>query len=505
MKKIGQQLRRLSSKRARSFFRREFPLLEYLVVIVLGQIAGYLMMVCAERSLGATLTAIFFSLFAAWKLRTGRLAFLAGVILMIVTIPPSQSPPNDRPLLAIMQSDPRSRAAGRVEVELALYSRTGERRYGVSRCRAIHLPWKNIAQLRQGDQFLVLGRFMPIQLPWNPFSYDSNLRRHGFSSTCSIQGSSATFYRKRNFFSGLRESVFRNFTNTFGSGDREGVFLSMVLGYRDLIRLDTFIAFQSAGLAHLLVVSGYHVTLLFSSILFIIRQLLARVLFWQPTVVSSAFLVATTLALAFVAFIGADSANVRASVATMVVAISMIGERGGGMIHGIMTALFFLMIIWPGCFMEPGVQLTFAALIGIAYGLSLRTPFAWLRYLSVLIAPSLTTLGITVIWFESASIVGFVANPLLAPAASAFFTVGGIAAIGLYFLGLDSGGLLLTCILWILGYFRDLVHWIGSFPFSSVAVEGTSAYVVGGGVIAATAILLLRRLDQYLTEMGIGT
>ena len=149
------------------------------------------------------------------------------------------------------------------------------------------------------------------------------------------------------------------------------------------------------------------------------------------------------------------------------------------MLSNVALAILVLSVIWPGCYFEPGVQLTFAALLGIAYGLGVRTQKRWLRALAVAVFPSVMTLGLTILWFGILSPSSFLLNPLLAAPVSFLVTVGGLIALLAMLIGLDSSATMLSALIELLDYFRTFVLACAEVPYAALTVEGTAQIFFG--------------------------
>lgn len=491
--------------RSRAFLRREYPLVFFLPLLMAGQLLGYELMALFELGTIRLCAAILAPVLVSALLRPiGMVPFLAGVFTMLTALSPGVSEWSGAVTVsAKLVSELRHHQIGAIEGRFLLRREDPRVPAQIASCRAVYLPWRNLSRIHPGDLVLVKARVSPIPLPLNPLSYEAGQRRHGVQLRCRILLATVPEASSFSPFHRVREHLFTRVNGAFGASEVSGLFLSMVLGFRDLISEHTFHAFQDSGLAHLLVVSGYHVTLIFSLLLFGTRQGIALLQPSQPRYTLAVPLLACIGTILFVTMIGVDSASLRAAVAVCVVVVSRLVERGGGLVHGILLALFFLCLIWPGCFLEPGVQLTFAALIGIAWGSSCRSPRRWIRYLAVCIAPSVTTLGLTVIWFENASVIGFILNPLLAPLASTVFTVGGLGALMLFVAHLDPHGVLLGAMLELVRIFRELILITGSWEWAALEFEPPQSLIVGILLLLVVLHRLLRAVFLHLVEMGI--
>ncbi len=494
------------TQRIISVIRREAPLLFFLLPFVWGQIIGYEVVACYESyGLLVTIEVIaFIAVVCVARHRFPSSAFLVGVLSMaLVLYVPKGVRIAEGPKQLILVADPRFPRPGAMEGVFRIASIEGVISNRYARCRAVALPWRNITDIYLGQTITAQATLIPIKLPFNPFAFDATQRRHGISFACKISLATQPFGDAHKGLSSLRQQVRSHIMQRFGAGELPGLFLSMVLGVRDTISQKTSHAFQMTGLSHLLVVSGFHITLIFSSILFLFRYSARKLCARQPDILLLGFSVACASALCFVAFVGIDGASLRAGVAAIVVVIGKILERGGGMLSNVALALFIIAIIWPGCYFEPGVQLTFAALLGIAYGLGIRTQKRWLRGLAVAVFPSVMTLGLTILWFGILSPASFILNPLLAALVSFVVTVGGLIALLAMLTGLDPSAILVSAIIELLDYFRAFVLICAELPYAALIVEGRSQLIFGVSAIIIPLVLWIERALRSAIGYGV--
>jgi len=482
----------LVKQRLLATIRAEAPLVFFLWPFVLGQIVAYELCALFEQG-GLYLTLQYIGFFAAICIARSRLlscAFFIGALSMaaVVAVPVKlKVPPGPQQLTLVAEA--RFHKQGALEGVFRVESL--QNRY--ARCRAVALPWKNIAAIKLGQTISAQASLRPIKLPLNPLSFDATQRRHGISFACKISLATKPFAVESDTLSNMRQTVRARVSQRFGVGEIPGLFLSMVLGVRDTISQKTAYAFQMTGLSHLLVVSGFHITLVFSSVFFIFRLAARKLFSRQPDILVLGLSLSCASALGFVAFVGVDGASLRAGVAAVLIVIGRLLERGAGMLSNIALALFVIAIIWPGCYFEPGVQLTFAALLGIAYGLGLKTRKRWVRGLAVAVFPSVMTLGLTILWFGMLSPASFILNPLLAAPVSFLVTVGGLAALFAFLSGVDSNGLMMSAIFYLLEYFRSFVLMCAEIPYAAFTLEGAEQILLGICALLLPLVLWLER------------
>lgn len=441
-------------------------------------------------------------------------ALLLGMLsmqLQMVEVPPvfldSQAT-----FLATVDTEPRHRAAGGVELSLQISQRIeggllvvlpdGARR---AMCRAIDLPWRNASTLGEGDSFLLHADFRGLQRPINPFSYEATLLRHGYVATCKVRYASKALLHRVPLSTTVRNDLLGKVRSVLGDGEMVNLLLSMTLGIRDAQSKLTDDAFRKTGLTHLLVVSGFQVTLVFFFVLTAMAKTLAFIAQSRGSFPLRivCHIIAAAVALLFVMLTGFDSSSVRALVAIHCVQLSRLLERGGGMLNGMLVSLLVLSLIWPGCICEPGCQLTYAALIGIALALSHEPVSSWRSYVALAILPTICSSAVSLAWFGLFSLGGLLLNPLLAAPVSFLICQAGLAALSFFWLGLDSGAWCTRILLGIVTYFHVVICWLAEFPWISVEPTGVLKLLLLISLVGAVFMMAKQRFAEYLILRGL--
>ena len=351
------------------------------------------------------------------------------------------------------------------------------------RCRAVDLPWRNSSQIEDGSRLVFHARFNAFHRTGNPFGYEATMIRAGILQQCRIRTLTVLETPAPGLFQSIARATRRAVEGIVGPSERAGLLLSMSIGTRDVLSLETERGFQRLGLTHLLVVSGYQVTLWYQVGIFFVllccghsRRILLR---WSGTVL--AVIGGLGAALAFVGVIGAESSAIRAVVAMVIWGAGAVVCRGLGYCNLLLGTFLFLAVLWPGSYCDPGLQLTYAALIGLTLGAPRRIPIVgsrparwyetgWAAAQSCVFASLLTGL-LASLWFGEISVVGLALNPIVAPLLSLIGCFGGFVAIILAALGWE---LPVEIVSGVLMGFRDVVlltsnyEWIVADRFSVV-------------------------------------
>ena len=326
------------------------------------------------------------------------------------------------------------------------------------------------------------------------FDYPAYLRRRGIHYELSLEelrGSGAS----RAGLAGAVDSLRRRAERGLGSGLRgedRALAAGMVLGEDALISSQVKDDFQRSGLSHLLAVSGQNVMLLGALAL----PLFALAgLGFRARLVGVAALVALYVPLA-----GAGPSLQRAGVmGAAAIAATAVG-RPASRWYVLLLAAAATLVLSPRVAGDPGWQLSFAAVAGIA--LLVPGMRRWLRWLpgplaegvAVTAAAVLATAPLLAHHFGAVQLVALPANLAALPAVAPIMWLGMVqAALG----ALGSAALLPASLPGalngvLLDYLRLIARWFGDAPDgqASLALRSPlSVIAVYAGIVAAAAVL----------------
>lgn len=443
---------------------RRYPLLFFAVLFFCGQLlqSYYVHSIWILGALGlisiafSRLTVMFFNI-----ILLGSLSYLlAADFSKDIKVDPEMS------YVVRVNETPRRKRVGEIQVifELlemkvehleALFVDTG---YKII-CRGKDLDWENESQLEMGDIVVIKADYRPIVFDWNPFAYKQTLLNRGIKQECKLRYVSRPISSSRSLIRQYKSDVTERVRSILGNQERAGLFLSMTLGERDSLSDYTEQTFKASGLAHLLVVSGYQISIIFFSARELFKLLLLRLGAFSLGVGVGrlAALGGFMASLVFSLLVGFEASVLRAFSAALLFVFAGYLERHSSLINSLLFSFFVLHIFSPLCIFEPGVQLTFAALIGLGLGARNRAGISAALVSSIY--ASIATAIVSYIWFSQFSIIGLILNPLFAGMVSFFSCNLGFLAILLLMLGVDSGGIFLQFVADGLEYFKEFVEW----------------------------------------------
>ncbi len=473
---IALSIRARSLRRAFAAWRRHAPAVQLALSVMLGQ--G---VVWALQDLWLAITLIAIGIGCCASKISGASWLTGGMVLGIVSAFIAAPVPASLPTLqgelaivGVVEGAPRHPRPGEVTFEFRSEAELGA---ALIRCRAIDLPWRNAALLAPGDRVVVRGTFEPVFKPLNPFAFEGWLWRRGIRAECKARFVSEPIERMPPVLFDWREYVRTRVVSALGESQGAGLFLSMALGYHDLLSVPLEKAFTRLGLTHLLVVSGYQVSLAFGFILWCATALVRRLRYGGRYVRNGATILAFSVSTLYVVFIGFEMSAVRALLAAACVCANLLSERGTSFAQRWGAALLGMQVIWPWCAFDIGVVLTFAALFGIGLGGKFAMNSKVAQFVAVTCAVWLCTSLVIVVWQGTLSPLGLALNLVVAAPWSIINCTVGLSALGLMLLGFPGS----DYPLWALGVLNQLIGEIvltlGEWSHASWQLEGANRLV----------------------------
>ncbi len=248
----------------------------------------------------------------------------------------------------------------------------------------------------------------------------------------------------------------------------------LVVGAKRSLGGDLLDKFRRAGIIHIVVLSGYNVT--------IVAEFIMRTLSFLPSVLTRSFGVGS-IAL-FAVMTGAGATVVRASIMAILVVIARATGRTYQITHALIVAGFFMVLQNPKIIaFDSSFQLSFMATVGLIYlAPKLESYFGWVptkwqlrEFATATIATQIFVLPMLLYKMGALSIVAFPVNLLVLPVIPitmllGFFT--GVAGFVNTFFALPFS--FVTTVL--LSYQLFVVDIFARLPFASVTIEHFSLF-----------------------------
>ena len=229
-------------------------------------------------------------------------------------------------------------------------------------------PSAQTEKLQYGDLLFVHTNLSRIQPPCNPDAFDNQLymRRRGIYYTGFVRKDAWEHIGKApaNPLKSVAQKTRNRLTNIYitagMSGDELDILKAILLGDDDTLDPELRTSYASAGVSHILCVSGMHVGVIFM----IINTLL------KPLNRFRSSRILKTILIMFLIWMYAHITGLAPSVtrsATMFsfVAIGQLLQRNTNVFHSLFASAFILLVINPLLLFEVGFQLSYLAVAGI--------------------------------------------------------------------------------------------------------------------------------------------
>ena len=219
-----------------------------------------------------------------------------------------------------------------------------------------------------GDVVLIHSKISAIENSKNPYAFDYKkyLQRRGifFSgyvpkygwqqiSRCQLNPIRDKAYRIQQYFSQI-------FADAGMSGDEYSIITAILLGNDETMEPELKASYASAGVSHILCVSGMHVGVIFMILNFLLQPLeYSKNLRLLKAVLLMLFI------WVYACITGLSPSVTRAATMFSFVTIGGMLRRNTNIFHSLFASLFILLIINPLLIFEIGFQLSYAAVFGI--------------------------------------------------------------------------------------------------------------------------------------------
>lgn len=271
--------------------------------------------------------------------------------------------------------------------------------------------------------------------------------------------------------------------------------IGYLVGQKQALPVDLIEALKIAGLTHIVVASGYNLTILVR----LARRLFMRISKYTAT------LAASVMIASFVAITGLSPSMSRASlVASLSLAAWYYGRRFHPAVLLSFAAATTVMVQPDYLAGDLGWELSFAAFAGVmmlapllqVYFFGDKKPGVIRQILGETIAALIATAPILIGAFGQFSNVGIIANLLvlpLVPLAMLLTFIAGIAALVIPGFAIIIG----TPATWLLGYMIGIAQWLSHVSWAVTSIVVTPPVVGASYVLLIGICLYLRHVTKY--------
>ncbi|WP_311270297.1 ComEC/Rec2 family competence protein [Sphingobium sp. WCS2017Hpa-17] len=297
-------------------------------------------------------------------------------------------------------------------------------------------------------------------------------------------------------------------------GPAEGIAAALATGDQGAIPEADAEAMRRSGLAHLLSISGLHVTALIGAVIFLLMRVMAlsqrAALGWPLMLIAAAG--GAMAGIGYTLLTGAEVPTVRSCVAALLVLGGLAMGRDAVTLRLVATGALVVLLFWPEALAGPSFQMSFAAvtaLVALAEHHRFRTfaaarDEAWARklgrnltvMLATGIAVELVLMPIALFHFHKAGLLGAFANLIAIPLTT--FVVMPLEALALLLdlVGLGAPAWWLTE--QALNLLLLLAHGVAASPMASLLAPTMGMGLFGIAMIGLLWCLLWRTRWRWL-------
>ncbi|WP_119273896.1 ComEC/Rec2 family competence protein [Taklimakanibacter deserti] len=281
--------------------------------------------------------------------------------------------PTGEALLTGVVEDFERRGAKRAVAILRIVELTGK---GVTRIPArARVTMTGATPLRPGQMITAKAQLFPLPTPVVPGGYDygRGLWFDGIGATGRLYGEVAMAgtdpswrLRFRAGLEALRETIGERIRAVLPSG-RSGVAEAMITGERGTIPREVNDSLQASGLAHILSISGLHMSLVAGFTFWLVRALLAL----SPTLATLypikkwAAIAGLATGFVYMMMASASVATQRSYIMLAVMFIAILVDRPGLSMRNLAIAALIILIISPEAALTASLQMSFLAVMGL--------------------------------------------------------------------------------------------------------------------------------------------
>lgn len=347
--------------------------------------------------------------------------------------------------------------------------------------------------LGEGAKIRFRVRLMPPAPPAVPGSYN-------FAARAYFQGIGATgkalrpieVLRPASGVAPLRNRLFAHISSQI-DGPPQGIAIALATGDQGAIAQADADAMRNSGLAHLLSISGLHVTALIGAVIFLLMRVMAlsrrAALDWPLMLIAASG--GALAGIGYTLLTGAEVPTVRSCVAALLVLGGLALGRDAITLRLVATGALVVLIFWPEALVGPSFQMSFAAVTALvalsehhrfrAFAMA-RDESTMLRLGRAVVATLLTGIVIELVLmpialfhFHKAGMLGAFANIVAIPLTTfvvmpleALALLGDLVGIGAPFWWLT--GQMLQLLLWV-------AHGVAANPAATMLTPAVPSWI----------------------------
>jgi len=224
----------------------------------------------------------------------------------------------------------------------------------------------SLKEIQSGTTLIIPNHLIEIKGNGNPHSFDyaeylknNNLFHQVFLSQDAILAFPKKNDNRNSFAAKLRTKLQESIRNNIADSITSSMVAATLLNDRSMLDDELWQAYSVTGIAHIIAISGMHVSILFGVLLFLLRWIKSKKLEWIK------YFIAIPLVWLYIIITNYPPSAVRAAVMFTLLACSIKLNRRSGSINILIVAGFILLFYNTNWIYDTGVQLSFSAVLSI--------------------------------------------------------------------------------------------------------------------------------------------
>ncbi len=267
---------------------------------------------------------------------------------------------------------------------------------------------------------------------------------------------------------GIRQALYDRLSQALGESKMAGIVIALVMGSENAISQDQWDVLRRTGTAHLVAISGSHISLISGLVFLLVRFACSWLGVMRYPPQSIAALVAFIAALLYSALADFSIPTQRALIMIFVIMLAVISQRNARPLTTLSLALLAVSLSDPLAVLAPGFWLSFGAvsLILLVIAGRLRPSGWWADLWKINWATSLGLAPLLLIFFQQVSLISPVANLIAVPMIG--FVLTPICLFGAMFLFITApmGEFVLKWAEVLLGWVWWLLERLSALPWA---------------------------------------
>lgn len=370
---------------------------------------------------------------------------------------------------------------------------------------------------KYGDKVSIPARITPVSPPANPdaFDYRNYLHHQNIHYNAYVKSSQITILKSNQgniiwakAFA-CRNQLLEVLQRYFKGQDEYAVASALLVGYKEDLSDEIKIAYAETGSMHALAVSGTHVGLLYIGLLFLLQRL--------PLHGRKGRLIETLLALAaiwaFTFLTGATASVLRASVMFSTHLVGKMVFRQANIWNVLSASAFGLLLYNPYFLFDAGFQLSYAAVVGMAFFYPLMfkaspvMKYKWMdeawKVLLVGFAAQIGTLPLSLFYFHQFPCYFWLAGWVVVLGGAIFLWAGTLLIVLDVALPMAAGwlGYLLNGMLWLMNQIISGIQHLPGSVVSGIWITGLGASILYLVIAALGVTIVLKKTKALLAAL----